>query len=344
MEQAPVPAAKPPLVRAPMRAPLIRNLEFKVGLLVSLTVVLLVGLFVYGLYARGVFEPRLTIKLVAQNAEGVTVGMPVSFSGFPIGEVKRLTLTDEAEVQIEVDIAERNAKWLRHNSQFVLEKGLLGGARIRAVTADLREAPLQDGSRHILIVADDPLNIAPLKRQAQNILDNVAAMTAAEAPVNRTLGHVETLSGRMAGEYGVLQGVTGSPERAAQVMEVIRQTHALVRQAHGISLRVDHMLGQADTQVFGPDGVMDHTRRSVMQVHQLLADVRQSLKRADAILASAQAASADVAVITGNVRGATTDMAELRTEIDDSVRKVNHLINELNRKWPFARDVELSTP
>jgi phospholipid/cholesterol/gamma-HCH transport system substrate-binding protein len=79
-------------------------------------------------------------------------------------------------------------------------------------------------------------------------------------------------------------------------------------------------------------------------VNGILGDVRESLKKADAILANAQTASADVARITGNVSAATTDMAQLRVEIDDSVRKVNHLINEINRKWPFARDVEIRTP
>jgi phospholipid/cholesterol/gamma-HCH transport system substrate-binding protein len=82
----------------------------------------------------------------------------------------------------------------------------------------------------------------------------------------------------------------------------------------------------------------------VLTVNKMLAEVRESLKKADAILASAQTASADVAVITGNVKEATTDMAQLRVEIDDSVRKINHLINEINKKWPFARDVEIKTP
>jgi threonyl-tRNA synthetase len=36
--------------------------------------------------------------------------------------------------------------------------------------------------------------------------------------------------------------------------------------------------------------------------------------------------------------------AGLRVEVDDSIRKVNHLINEINRKWPFRRDVELKLP
>ncbi len=330
--------------RAPVRAPLIKNLEFKVGLLVGLTVLLGLGLAIYGLYARGLFEPTQTLRLTAPNAEGVTVGMPVSFSGFPIGEVKRMDLTEDGKVLIEVAIPKRDAKWLRHNSQFTLEKGLIGGAKIKAHTADLKEKPLADGATLPLLTGEDPTDIAVLKQRVQTLLDNVVAMTQAEAPINRTLGNVETMTGRMAGEYGVLGGVMGSPEKAEQVVKIIQQANTLMGNVNGISLKVDGMLAKADTQVFGPDGVMDHTRQSVAQVNRMLGEVRESLKKADAILASAQTASADVAVITGNVKEATTDMAQLRVEIDDSVRKVNHLINEINKKWPFARDVEIRTP
>ena len=330
--------------RAPVRAPLIKNLEFKVGLLLAVTVLLVLGISVYALYARGYFEQRIHIKLTAPNAEGVTVGMPISFSGFPIGEVTKLDLTEDAKVLLEVAIPKKDAKWLRHNSQFVLEKGLLGGAKIKAYTADLSEAPLQNGSQHILIGGDDPLDISLLKQRAQDILDHVAAMTQADSPINRTLGNVETMTGRMSGEYGVLEGVMGSPDKAKQVMQIIEKTNTLMGNVNGISLKVDSMLAKADTQVFGQDGVMDNARQSVAQVNKMLSEVRESLKKADSILANAQTASADVAVITGNVKEATTDMAQLRVEIDDSVRKVNHLINEINKKWPFARDVEIKTP
>lgn len=330
--------------RAPVRAPLIKNLQFKVGLLLSLTLLLVLGLVFYGLYARGLFEPTLTLKLTAPDAEGVSVGMPVSFSGFPIGEVKKMDLTQEGKVLLEVAIPKRDAKWLRKTSIFTLEKGLLGGARVKAFTADLRDPPLEDNAVRELISGDDPTDIAVIKQRVQTLLENVAAMTQAEAPINRTLGHVETLADRMAGDYGMLGGVLGSPEKAEQVVQIINKANSLLGHVDGISLKVDSMLGKADSQVFGTDGVMDHTRQAVAQVNQMLGEVRDSLKKADAILASAQTASADVAVITGNVKSATTDMARLRVEIDDSVRKVNHLINEINRKWPFSRDVELKTP
>src|SRR5205807_689184 len=72
-----------------------KNLQFRVGLLVGLAVVLGVGFVIYALYARGVFEDTQRVTLVAENAEGVGIGMDLSFSGFPIGRVQRLALDDQ---------------------------------------------------------------------------------------------------------------------------------------------------------------------------------------------------------------------------------------------------------
>ena len=48
--------------------------------------------------------------------------------------------------------------------------------------------------------------------------------------------------------------------------------------------------------------------------------------------------------VAANTRGASTDLGALRTEVDTSLRKIQLLLNEVNRKWPFARDTELRLP
>ena len=56
-----------------------------------------------------------------------------------------------------------------------------------------------------------------------------------------------------------------------------------------------------------------------------------------AVLVEAQAVGA-------NARAATDDLGTLRGEVESSLRKVDSLINEVNRKWPFARDTEIKLP
>ena len=147
MERAPVPEP----VKRPIVPPLVKNLEFKIGLLLAFTV-LLVGAFVlYALYARGAFQITQNLILTAPDAEGVTVGMPMTFSGFPIGKVRRMDLTEDGKVHIEIAVPQQDARWLRQNSVFTLEKSLVGGAKIKAFTTDLKDKPLEDGARRDLL-------------------------------------------------------------------------------------------------------------------------------------------------------------------------------------------------
>ncbi|MDD3528249.1 MAG: MlaD family protein [Gallionellaceae bacterium] len=323
--------------RAPVRAPLIKNLEFKVGLLLVLTLVLAAGFLLYTMYARGAFERTQRLILVTENAEGVQSGMAMTYAGFPIGRVKRLDLADDGEVRVEMAIPVKDARWLRQSSVFTLEKSLVGGARIRAFTNQPDDPILEDGAERPLLTGDAAAEIPEIMAQVQDILANVKAMTQADSSINQSLVHVKTVTERMAGEHGVLGGVLGSPENAGKVIQAVDRSNALLASLNDVSHKADGMLGKADQRVFGPDGVMDEVQKSVTQINAILADVRDSLKKADAILANGEAISADV-------KAATTDIAVLRAEVDDSLTKVNHLINEINRKWPFAREVEVKLP
>ncbi len=82
---------------------------------------------------------------------------------------------------------------------------------------------------------------------------------------------------------------------------------------------------------------MTDARATVQQLNGLLAEARTSLQKVDAVLVEAQG-------IASNTREATTDLGVLRGEVESSLRKVDGLINDINRKWPFARDTEIKLP
>ena len=82
---------------------------------------------------------------------------------------------------------------------------------------------------------------------------------------------------------------------------------------------------------------MRDARATVTQLNGFLAETRVSLKSVDALLAEAQG-------IAANVRGATGDLGSLRGEVEANLRKIEGMMNELNRKWPFTRDTEVRLP
>ncbi|MEB2336166.1 MAG: MlaD family protein [Burkholderiales bacterium] len=320
------------------------NVGVKATLLLVFTIALLVAFLGYVLYARGTFEETQRLVLMADNAEGVSVGSDLTFSGFPVGRVQRIELARTGQARIEIDVPRSSAQWLRSSSVFTLERGLVGGARLRAFTGDLGDDPLPDGAVRAVLRGDTTDELPALVASVKRLVENVERMTTDDSDVNRGLQGLRTLTDRMAGRYGMLTALLGSEEEAKKVIEAIGRTNevlasvdALARRLDGLGSRLEGTLATAERRVLGDGGVLDDTQRAVQQVNAMLDDARQSLARLDALLADAQA-------IAGDTRAATADLQALRTEIESSLRKAGQLIDEINRKWPFSRDTELRLP
>ncbi|HWA12142.1 MAG TPA: MlaD family protein [Burkholderiales bacterium] len=330
--------------RPPVQQPGIRGLGLKVGILLLLIPVIAVGLLVYAMYARGVFDRTQSLTLIAQDAEGVAAGMPVMFSGFPIGQVSGMTLNETGQVKIEVRIKVKEARWIRTSSMFTLEKQFFGGAKIRVTSPRMTDPPLPPEAERILVATDAAKDIPQVIARANTILQNIDEIIRPDSPFNQTLANLKGVTGRMSGEYGMLEGITGSRERAEGVLATVENVNALMRSLNGVTARADTVLSKTDEKLFAQGGVMEEMQKSIAQLNAVLADTRDSLRKADAILATAQSASEDFKVVGANVKEATTDLAALRAEVDDRIRKVNVLITEINRRWPFARKPEVKLP
>jgi len=313
------------------------KLHFKVGLFTAASL-LLAGVFVvYLLHARGFFEDTFHLQLAASSADDVAPGVPIVFSGIEIGRVTTLGLNEEGGIIIHTELRGRNAKWLKENSTFTLDKPIVGGAKIRVDSPDLDAPALPDNSTMLLLTSDISKEIPLLVERVKAILDNVEHLTRKDGEINATLANVKTVTGRMTGEYGMLESLLGSPEKARAVTDSLDKTRALITKLDGLALKMDSMAAKADQWLFAQDGVAEQTRESLVQVRLMLNDAQSSLKKADALMTNAVAISADV-------KEGTQDIAALRAEIDDAVRKASALVNTINKKWPFARDPEVKLP
>jgi len=314
-----------------------KHLQFRVALLLAVTLVIVVGFVAYVLYARGIFETVQRLTLVADNAEGVTVRMDLTFSGFPIGVVRKIALGDDGKARIEIDVPQREAKWLRTSSVFTLERGLVGGSRIRVFTGNLKDPLLPDGAIRPVLRGDTQEELPQLVATSRAILENLERLTGSGGAMNATLANLQTLSERMSGPHGLLGVVFGSDADAAKVVGAIDKANALLGSLERASSRLDALIANTDRRVLGEAGVIDQTQAAVVQVQALLGDLRGSLQKLDGVLSEAQ-------VVSANAKTATSGLGQLRSEIEDSVRRMSGLIEEINRKWPFQRETEIRLP
>jgi phospholipid/cholesterol/gamma-HCH transport system substrate-binding protein len=317
--------------------PMDRRIRLRATLLLVLTLALAAGFTGYVLYSRGTFESTQTLVLMASDSEGVSVGADLSFSGFPVGRVRRIELAQNGQARIEIDVPRADARWLRASSVFTLERGLVGGARLRAFTGNLDDAPLPDGAVRPVLRGDTTDELPGLVANLNKVLENVERMTAETSALNASLAGVSDLVGRLAGRHGALAVLLGSEAEAVRVLETIDRTNRVLAATDGLVARLDALARKADTRVFERDGLVDEAQRAAAELNALLAQARETLRKADAALADAQG-------IAANTRAATDDLAGLRAEVQESLRKAAGLIDEVDRKWPFRRDTEMRLP
>jgi phospholipid/cholesterol/gamma-HCH transport system substrate-binding protein len=332
---------------APLPAPQpVKHLELKAVLLLAFLAVLIAGFVAYVMVARGVFEKTQHLYLMTDDSEGVVVGMDLTFSGFPIGRVARIDLQADGKVRIQIDVPAKDAKWLRASSIFTMEKGVVGDTKIRAFSGVLTDLPLPAGAERPVLRGDSSSEVPRLMATARNLLENIERMTSADSALNSSFANMQGITGnlntKLQGKFGVL-GTLGEAQ-ARQVADALAKTNAL--------------LSSTDQRLFGPKGVVEDSQAAIRLLTAMLQDARNSLQKVDAVLAEAertaveykgvavqaQGVASEARAAAANVRGATTDLGLLRHEVDASLRKINGMVDDINRKWPFAKERDIKLP
>ncbi len=306
------------------------HLETKATLLLLVLLLLVVGAGLYLSYARGVFESTQRLVLIAEDSEGVAAGMDLTFAGFPIGRVRRIELGADGNARILVDVPVKDAHWLRESSVFAMQRGVVGNTNIRAYTGVLSDPPLPDGAERTVLRGDAAAEIPRLMAEARQLLQNLNAISAEGSSVNSSLANLKIFSARLNAPGGALGALLGGDAQAAKLLATFDRTNTLLARLDGLALK-------ADAQVFGNDGLMRDAQQTIRQLGNVLGDARASMQKVDAVLEEAKAVGA-------NARVATADLGVLRADVETSLRDIDALIQEVNRKWPFAKNTEIRLP
>lgn len=311
----------------------VSGLHIKSLLLMVITTVMTIGAFGYVLYARGVFEEHQTLILKADDSEGVSIGMDLTFSGFPIGKVRQIELTNDGTVRFIIDIPTRNAHRLRESSIFTMVRNILGSTSLKAYTSDWDDPPLPDDAVRSVLYGDASAEIPQLMASARGLINNLSTLTASDSALAHSLASIEALSTNLSGtvsDGGVLKLLVGDGAQLKQLQNAVAQLDTLMG-------TLNRVASNANQQVFGKQGLMGETQAAAQQLTALLAQTQQSLRQVDAVLR-------DVKTISGNVSESSNDLNELRSSIESNLRQIDSMVGELQNTWPFAKDRRIKLP
>lgn len=314
-----------------------QKIEFKVGLFITITALLLAGSVGYVAYKKGLFAKVYTYTILSRTGEDLAEGMPVFFWGFTIGRVSSLELKEKGVI-IKIKIPERHNWMIRQNSRFILEKPLIGSPRLVVSTDNLDSPPLSPNTIPELGVSKDINELIKRVQPIAEKVDDIAASVSTvmsnladpQGDVNRILRNAEVMTARFATRNSLLEMALADPESVRAVHESLQKVRDIAVHADDVVRKIDGIAAKADEGLYGPEGVL-------VEVRAILRDTLKKLAKIDVTLEN-------VNKISGEAAEASKDLKVLRAEVDAAISALTNLADEIDRKIPFKKEPEITLP
>ena len=153
-------------------------------------------------------QPMVGFRLVSKDATGLRSGQEVRISGMPVGRVGRLQLQPNADVSVEVQVAQRYAALIGPKS--VARQGQEGfvGDHYLEISPDPQPTAESTKLRGRQLRYEQSIALRPLLQQLQSSLQNTAKLTGNDLPhtlheARRSLGKVNNLADTLRRESAV---------------------------------------------------------------------------------------------------------------------------------------------
>jgi phospholipid/cholesterol/gamma-HCH transport system substrate-binding protein len=317
---------------------MLQKIEFKVGLFILITTLLIMASIGYVFYKKDIFAAVYTYTLSSKTGESMTEGMPVVFGGIIIGRVGSMELDEQGTVLIRIKIPERHNRVIRADSKFVIEKPLLGSSRIVVTTGNLQGPSLSPTTISEITVSSDINEIIkrarPIVDKADRIMGSVAQITENLADPNgdvrRILRNAELVTSRFSKKESFLEMAVGKPESIRAIHETLGKLRDIAIRADSILTNVDTLTGKTGEEIYGRDGVLPLVR-------DILRDLLAKLAKLDITLDN-------ISRISGEAADSTKDLKALRSELDAVITAIGDLVAEVDGKIPFKTKPEINLP
>jgi phospholipid/cholesterol/gamma-HCH transport system substrate-binding protein len=227
-----------------------KNLSRKIGWFLLVAAAGLALMFVGLAMKQELFTPKSQLYFITQSGTDIKKGMAVKLSGFNIGRVESLALTEDANVKVTLSINNQYMKWVRRDSRARLAKeGLIGDTFVEIPPGSDGEPMLRHGDS-IVFVRDEGIGqvvdklyaqVAPLiediRRLTQYLEDpqgdvkgSLARLHTAMVTLNTSLARVDRILAAAEKDVpGTLRTTRETIESSRQVVDSLGKTWPISR-------------------------------------------------------------------------------------------------------------------
>ncbi len=125
-----------------------KGLEKKIGFFVIIALLGIVLTVVAVGIQHDVFSPKTRLFFITDSGQSIDEGMAVKLSGFNIGKVEKLELTDDAKVRVTLSILRGYMKWVKSDSKArLIKEGVIGANVIEISPGSDKEKSLEHNTQ-----------------------------------------------------------------------------------------------------------------------------------------------------------------------------------------------------
>lgn len=187
-----------------------RNIEKIIGAFIIVAVLLFIGAIIFIAKGQRLIAKKNYYTTVFNSAENLSQGMPVKFIGLEIGQVKKLYLTEENEIVVELYILREYANHIKVDSVVSVKAPLIGGKTLE-ISPGLKESEIAMNNHELYSIHSEKgmdLLAQQISGQAKSpadlIMQNVQLLTAQlsnpKGAFMQTLKNLQQFSSAFAGE------------------------------------------------------------------------------------------------------------------------------------------------
>lgn len=225
---------------------------------------LLLVLLVAGMGApRNWWSPRLALSFRTYSAAGLKPGMAVMISGYPVGQVQRIRLLNDAQVLVTLQVAKAQQPMIGPRSRATLAQDSLLSSPYIAITPDLH-----DLGRRKALAANDILIYEPSPGMASLIKD----LAASRIPLQQVMtSSAKLVEQRLPRSLDQLDRTLSSGEQLANGLE-----RDLVGRAGRLQSGVEAATGRLDTTLASVQTTLGEIQTLARSSNALLQSLSRS--------------------------------------------------------------------
>ncbi len=292
-------------------------MKLAVGIFVIALISVLTIFFYILLKEKGAFEKRYSYNFYATSAAPFQVGMPIQYSGFDIGTIDDIKLTDVGNVHLIFSVAKENTKWICEHSTLHLVKPLIGSPHIEVLTI-IGNKPLAPNATLKLSESDDIndmiTKLQPAITKMIKIIDNIETITSnlssKDGEFAHTMKNIDIVTTRLADNKSLLTGITGDQNSTDALIASLNDTQATMHQIHQISIKLDRIIGGLNEEIVKP------SNEALKNINIIMKDVQQKLNALDGTVKA--------------VGGYDKDLTTIKEQIVIGIDKTNKVMDKVD--------------